>query len=503
MVDICVYSGGSETLLASRKVGVGDVYIAAGQSNAQGVSAGLPSVSGFPEWIVGLNYDGNCTDLPPSLESGSSFTSFYSLSDPSKQNHRIGPTGNNVWDYAYLGKRLSDQNSGMPIAFFNAASGGSTVTTWYQGAQHISAPNGYPPSNGGQFCDIGVYPGPSFIGQPYTPLKTSLNYHASRFGVRAILWHQGEADADANLAASYRVSSSSEYTNKLNYVIDKSRTDFGNSNLSWYISKVSIVNSQNPVALIRTGQANVVSTSSNKLQGPDTDYLTTEAAGILTINKRNPSDGTHFDNNYNAGLQFLGDKWYDAISSNGGNRISAVTVPVLTVTKSGSNRILTVPSGYSEYRWGTDIYSTTSTGTSNTYTISQASPIYRCFVKNSSGNWQVTQGYMPYCSSCRTSAEEELLFSDNEEYKESALKVYPSPFSREFNVEFNVPTKSDVRLDIVDEKGVVMKVITDNIHATGNWKYPISGANFTANSIYFCRLKVGDIYTIKKIIKVE
>ena len=52
---------------AANNFGVGDVFIVAGQSNAQGYGDAnnawlFPITSGFPEWIVGSNYDGNCTN---------------------------------------------------------------------------------------------------------------------------------------------------------------------------------------------------------------------------------------------------------------------------------------------------------------------------------------------------------------------------------------------------------------------------------------------------------
>lgn len=206
---------------ASSKVGVGDVFLLAGQSNAQGVPSGgangtweVPNSSGFPEWITGMDSDGNCTKQLPET-----YNSMFSLTNSANNSKMLGPTGNTVWCYAVLGKKISDANGGMPVAFFNAASGGSTVTQWYLGAQGLPAPNYY--TGGNQFC-LG-YKGGSvnpadYYGQPYTPLKNALNYYASLYGIRAVLWHQGEADSDLTVSANYKASNGQDIKRNFNFL---------------------------------------------------------------------------------------------------------------------------------------------------------------------------------------------------------------------------------------------------------------------------------------------
>lgn len=301
---------------ATSKVGVGDVFVVAGQSNAQGVgcpndpmcSWKLPATAGFPEWIVGINANYNCTkNLPETYDN------MFSLTEAANQYTRVGPTGNNVWCYALLGKKISDANGGMPVAFFNAASGGSSITQWYNGAQGLPAPNFY---TGKQFC-FGL-PGGSaneadYYGQPYTPLRSSLNYYASLYGVRAVLWHQGEADSDNNVPVNYKASSAADYQNKLQFVINKSRTDFGATIspniLSWIVSKATISKYGPLNSTIRTGQGNVVAGSTTG--GPDTDYVGGVGGAIAGITYRR--DSTHFEENYSNALSWLAGKWYDAI----------------------------------------------------------------------------------------------------------------------------------------------------------------------------------------------
>lgn len=488
---------------ASSKVGVGDVFIIAGQSNAQGIGTvndpmggwKLPSTAGFPEWIVGMLSNYNCTkNLPETYDN------MYSLSDVANHYNKLGPTGNNVWCYAALGKKISDANGGMPVAFFNAASGGSSVTQWYLGAQGLPAPNYY--TGGNQFC-FGV-PGGSanpadYYGQPYTPLRSTLNYYASLYGVRTVLWHQGETDATNQVPANYKASSSADYQTKLHFVINKSRSDFGatvNPNiLSWVVSKATISKFGPLNNVIRVGQGNVVSGATTG--GPDTDYITGSVGATAGITHRR--DSTHFEENYNSALTWLATKWYEAIG-NTGNKISAGFVPQLTYSINGNKRILTAPGGYAEYRWGSSINSPIAGATTNIFTTENCYPDVKCFLKDSKGNWHVSAATWVHCyASNRIAAEGEEPVVREDGFL--ALSAYPNPFQEEFMIEFEVKEDgSHVKLELVDVSGRVLKTIVDNPHAKGRWKY-YSGKFDAGIQTTLCRLKVNNLYTVKKLIK--
>ncbi|MCF0050265.1 sialate O-acetylesterase [Dyadobacter sp. LJ53] len=280
---------------AAVKFGIGDIFIFAGQSNAQGtgdIKYALPSNANIPEWVVRTLEDRTCTKTFPA-----SFTSMFSLNTPdrAKQYGRLGPSGNSTWAYAALGKLISDSNGGMPVAFFNAASGGTTITQWKQGSEGVEAKHPY---TGAQIC-VGYNQGsmvPSdYYGLPYTTLKNALNYYGSLFGVRAVLWHQGEADADLSVNPVYKATSSADYQTKLQAVIAKSRADFGAPNLAWYVSKASISKFGPLNAMIRTGQSNAASGPPN-LSGSETDYVN-GSSGPTTASdggEEYRADSTHF-----------------------------------------------------------------------------------------------------------------------------------------------------------------------------------------------------------------
>lgn len=443
----------------SSKVGVGDVFVIAGQSNAQGIGGQLepmggwklPATIAFPEWIVGINEDNNCNK---NLFDG--FGDLYSLSDVAKQYNKLGPTGNNVWCYAVLGKKISDANGGMPVAFFNTASAGSSITQWYLGAQGLGAPNFY--TGGTQFC-LGYKGGSNnpvdYYGQPYTPLRSTLNCYASLYGVRAVLWHQGETDSDNNVPANYKAASAADYQNKLQFVINKSRTDFGATIspniLSWIVSKATISKYGPLNGTVRTGQGNVVAGSTTG--GPDTDYVGGVGGAIAGIPYRR--DSTHFEENYSNALSWLAGKWYDAIGNNG-NKITPGFVPQLTYFVNGTKRILTAPAGYAEYRWGSSVNSPIAGATTNTFTTESCYSDIKCFIKDSKGNWHISAATWVHCyASNRIAAEGDAPKEDDL----VALTAYPNPFPAEFQIEFDVKEDgSQVKLELVDINGRIYTV---------------------------------------------
>ena len=212
------------------KVGVGEVFISAGQSNSQGTPL---SAEGGPPLLSGLSYDAiqainqNCfckKEYPfPIIERMER-----SAVDGQK---KIAPNGNqNIWFYEVLGREIADKTEGTPVLFFNAASTGSSIENWSTSANSSSAITNTPWTVN---CSKDVLEwnsdGPE--GFPYRALSTSLRYYGGMFGVRSILWHQGETDNYINTTAA-------NYKLQLENVITRSRQHF-NANLGWAISRAS------------------------------------------------------------------------------------------------------------------------------------------------------------------------------------------------------------------------------------------------------------------------
>ncbi|MCF2486752.1 sialate O-acetylesterase [Dyadobacter sp. CY347] len=491
---------------ASGKFGVGDVFIIAGQSNAQGygnTAYSLPSSAGIPEWIIGTSEDRTCKKTFPA-----SFTSMFSLNTPdeAKRHGRLGPSGNGIWAYAMLGKLVSDANGGMPVAFFNAATAGSSVTEWKQGSEGIEAKHPY---TGAQVC-LGYAGGsvnPSdYYGLPYTTLKNALNFYGALFGVRAILWHQGEADADLNVNPSYKATSSVDYQTKLQAVIAKSRADFGAPNLTWYVSKASISKFGPLNSTVRTGQGNVATGLPN-LNGSETDYVSGNS-GTTTASDGGDeyrSDSTHFYEGAGSikGLTWLANKWFSTIGALA-NPVAAGWVPQLTYSKNADWRTLTAQGAAVQYMWSKVGINGPAVpgGNASVYTTDEQYLGIRCYMKDANGNWHVSPAInVGKYNNQRIAADYDEETQESEE-PGFELNAYPNPFTAHFTIAFEVPeNNSQVRLEIVNTKGEIVKTVVDNPHAKGKWLYEVRNLPDRSSEILFCRLKINEHFTIRKLVQ--
>lgn len=500
----CTNNVTNASTTTTSKCGIGDVFIIAGQSNGQGVNGnGITyPTSTIPEWIVGYNSEWNCRKEFQQRPTSMSKISGADL---------IGPAGNNSWCYGVLGKKISDANGGMPVAFFNTAAGGSSVKNWRDGANGFSTAGYF--NTSGQWCDgtVSGQPTSYYVGQPYLTLKNVLNWYVSLFGVKVILWHQGEADAlntyDPNVSLT---RNSTTYTSYLNEVISKSRTDLGSTDLSWMVAIVSYSADNTTGGTItpnynafsaREGQLGTSNNSTVK-SGPGTDMYGSLSTDIY----RNLIDGTHFDESRNSGITLLANRWNSVgfIDNSSSaittfNRILPKPVPTITITQSGSNYTFSVPSGANAYCWtsGSILAPPLSGCLSILNSYPNNSGTYRCYIKTGN-NWQSTdQATQVNCPNCREGVEE-----PDETYGGINMKLYPNPSDKDFRIEFDVlEDDTHVKLEFFDMIGNSVKVIADGSHAKGHFTYPITEPLPTGASI--CQLKVGEIFISKKVMKVN
>ncbi len=264
----------------SSKVGIGEVFIISGQSNAQG----LPNSPGDVNIAqTNLDFDGvrmQPVNVGPNAELPKAF--YVSISAPTASydqirsdfvkntvraaqtptNQGIAPTGNSLWYWSYVGQKLA-QRYNVPIAFYNVAFGGTHIKAWAQSTDNQSEPDGAPVISG-----TNRY-GP---GAPYRILRTALRLYGSIYGVRSILWLQGETDAKALNEKSQwldrSVDNAEDYKNRLQRVIQQTRTDFGP--VPWIVGQTSIVGGDpnvvkdSPISLlIANGQSLAATTSSS------------------------------------------------------------------------------------------------------------------------------------------------------------------------------------------------------------------------------------------------
>ncbi len=353
------------------RVGVGEVFLIAGQSNAQGLEGNQGEVGANDERVLSHNeigwYDISLNQCDKKIPNYPSFSKIFS--DGGNRSF-LSKTGFNPWCYGKLGDNLVNK-LGVPVVFFNAGAFASSSVNWKESSDGATTINHY---SNQAYCNGS--------GVPYAGFERIINYYASIFGVRAVLWHQGESD-------NYIQLSGSSYQSNVNYVINKSRSEIGN--VPWVISRVSVFDKNansgagNPNSTIINAQNSLINSSNKIYPGPSTD-------DILGSNR---SDEVHF---FGGGLIELANRWDAALSNdffNDATPITAKAFPKISVSCHSATELrLTAPSGYSSYKWvridtGNEDYEDATEATSQF--IDRSSGTYRCYVSDGQGNITFTQ----------------------------------------------------------------------------------------------------------------
>lgn len=373
-VRAIVFSNAVLMPVSLSRVGVGEVFIIAGQSNVQGVgnrgnkaSSDAQGRVKYVDWLLPCP-NGVCQNVDPPFPLISTLNS-------TDQGVRIAPNGNTSWAWGELGDKLLTRFQ-VPIMFFNAAAAGSSVGNWSRSADGL--PSVHPLFG---FLYAG---NPNF---PYHYLRKALNYYASMFGVRAVLWHQGESDSIKNRNSNPDDNTSAaEYTDSLNYVISRSRSHSNKVLLPWVVGRGSYwVDGTNPGTdtEVILGQ-NLTINSANKIfEGPNTDYI--QIPRVDGVHLENVSGGVQ-------GISELASGWNTSLDNNFfANAVpyAATAPPSLTLGCAGNTYSITAPAGYSYY-WvngNNDI----STHFSTNQTIYPGAGTYRVYLKDAFGNIVLTQ----------------------------------------------------------------------------------------------------------------
>ena len=367
--DIEVRCWNGTTLLGNslvQRIGVGEVFLIAGQSNA----------TGDEDLRNQRNYGPMANDDRVSIvDYAIPFpTNYGSVNLPRAEfshldsTFRIAPFGVSAWCWGALGDTLTKKLN-VPIAFFNAGWSGTGITAWGRTAMDSTA------------TPFNFYTMPR--GMPYGNLRAALQFYVAQFGVRAILWHQGETD---NLAETTR----NTYGDFLKTVILKSREHSGKTNLAWVVSKASrfkgfnltfsrawqpVIEAQNDViGMNGNAQANY---TSQVFEGPVTDGLV--GPGIRT------SDSIHFVGN---GHRILAHVWSQKLNTTfftNSTPYLPIPPPTLTSDCNGvASLLISVSNSYSSSQW-TDNYGANN-NLSNSFSYSASSGVFRVKIKDVTGN---------------------------------------------------------------------------------------------------------------------
>lgn len=307
------------------RVGIGEVFLIAGQSNAQGYGVS-PNAKGANDDRVNAYlpryHDTHGTDQYRNLPDYLGDLSFGKL----ESGRGIGPTGYTPYCYGELGDMLVSRLN-VPVLFFNAGFTGTSTNNWVQSAQ------GIPTYNEEYRTEELLY------GAPYRGFRVTLQSINTLTGFRSVLWLQGEHDRFTNGVGL----SAPEYANNLTFLIQKSRTDIG-ATIPWVVARASRYRGQNNQRVI-DGQNMVINTVPNVWAGPSTDNI-----------QPNRYDGAHFQNiTGSMGLTELASAWNAALTDtyfSSANPVLPKDVLKINHYCIGNGTVMLGPDNlYREYYW--------------------------------------------------------------------------------------------------------------------------------------------------------
>ncbi len=317
-----------------QRVGVGEVFLVAGQSNGRGwLNYGAPGAG--DDRVNCVNYfngSGNNSSLPQ--------PSFQKLD----ANANVSPYGLSAWCWGRLGDLIVSRYN-VPVMFYNASWDGTIIKSWKES------------KNGG--TTVVPWTGANYsAGQPYGNLRLALNYYASMSGVRAVLWHQGESDNELRTPAA-------NYIADLQAIIAQSRADYG-KNMGWVVARNSYAGPNfGTSSTIINAQNTVIASTGKVFGGPFTD-------GVQIPRP----DGVHFQNQ---GLIDAANAWNSALDQNFFNNCTPITgsYPAIVAACSGGNNLNVGVQNMASVQWSHGV---------NNGSVSLSPGSYQAQARDGSGN---------------------------------------------------------------------------------------------------------------------
>ena len=251
-------------------VGIGEVFVTAGQSNARGLGIGDNDLGTNTDRVNAIDSINHHYAGGPLISSGdpSPVPVFKALTAA----RRVFPMAESSWGWGELGDYIVNRYN-VPVAFYVTGWDSSLVEDWLNTANGIPACNRYN-------CSVGYWPNL----QPYTNLKNVMQYYLSVAGARAVLWHQGEAEYGDSTSGTIP-----HYAMNLTNLIQKARQDFGGRNLSWIVARASYDGQVTRDGVINAQQQVINTAGLNVFQGPYNDTIQYRNAGTNDVHFRNNS----------------------------------------------------------------------------------------------------------------------------------------------------------------------------------------------------------------------
>lgn len=273
-------STGEVDTVSVQPVGIGEVFLVAGHSNAMGLpDLGAKSPSDRVVSFNALNkfLNGDNITVAPNLPMPVSHF------EPLKAENRIFPSGESAWYWGELGAQLVAR-LGVPVLFMNAGWAAANSFNWRESAEGRNTMN--------------MYVGKDWPNrQPYSNLINTLRYYHSWLGIRSVLWFHGENDA-----AHLKISQADYYQN-LHRMFQLAGHDFGHP-LGWVVALCTVSFITEPYLPVLDAQIQLAA-EPNNWRGPYTD----------TIQVPRPAHG-HFENirGGTQGLTQMAQAWNRALS---------------------------------------------------------------------------------------------------------------------------------------------------------------------------------------------
>ena len=269
-LDVRVMHAGRECGRGSvAHVGIGEVFVVAGQSN----SANHGEERQVTESGRVASFDGTAWRLANDPQAGASGT----------MGSFMPPLGDAI------ARRLD-----VPVGFIACGIGATSVREWLP--KGATFPN--PPTLEGRVVRLpdGAWASDGTAYAQFVARMKSMGPH----GFRAVLWHQGESDANQNDAS--RTLPGEQYRECLAKVIEDSRRDIG-WKAPWFVAQASYhVPGDEKSDDIRSAQASLWK-DGIALEGPDSDALTGEM-------RERGGQGVHFSAK---GLREHASRWADKV----------------------------------------------------------------------------------------------------------------------------------------------------------------------------------------------
>ena len=300
-----------DTLIVQR-VGIGEVFMYVGHSNAQGGAYGQTGPDATDDRVscIAVGKEPSCNGIipyQPATSSDSLWCSYLKTGDaqflPVLTFSRVTKTAGIApfcplpWFWSIVGDSLT-RKLNVPIMLYGTAFGGTKSEHWFKASQGILFDHGFVKSA---------------IRMPYINLKNVLQLYLPLTGIRGVLCLHG---------VNERNDSQAEIQTWMQGYIAQSRVDSRIPNLAWMIATDSYLldHGQYPQPFplkfeARNAQAFMQSLPNN-FQGPDLDVITDNNAGN-PISER--PDGLHFGNQ---GLVSAANLWVNAINQNSFLKVS-------------------------------------------------------------------------------------------------------------------------------------------------------------------------------------